>query len=34
MRSNDVAVAQDGTVYATDSASGTLFRKKPAEKTL
>jgi hypothetical protein len=31
---NDVAVAPDGTVYATDSASGTLFRKKPAEKTL
>ena len=31
---NDLTVAADGTIYATDSASGTLFRKKPAEKTL
>ena len=34
MQLNDVAVAHDGTLYATDSASGTLFRKKPPEKTL
>ncbi len=31
---NDLTVAADGTIYATDSASGTLFRKKPAEKML
>ena len=31
---NDLSIAADGTIYATDSASGTLFRKKPAEKTL
>ena len=31
---NDLTVAADGTIYATDSASGTLFRKTPAEKTL
>ncbi|HEU4771204.1 MAG TPA: hypothetical protein VFS68_03510, partial [Candidatus Udaeobacter sp.] len=31
---NDLAVAADGTIYATDSGSGTLFRKRPAEKTL
>jgi sugar lactone lactonase YvrE len=31
---NDVAVASDGTIYVTDSESGTLFRKKPDEKTL
>ena len=31
---NDLTVAADGTIYATDSASGTLFRKRPAEKTL
>jgi sugar lactone lactonase YvrE len=31
---NDLTIAADGTIYATDSASGTLFRKKPAEKTL
>jgi hypothetical protein len=31
---NDLTVAVDGTIYATDSASGTLFRKKPGEKTL
>ena len=33
MQLNDVAVAPDGTVYTTDSASGTLFRKKPDERT-
>ena len=31
---NDLTGAADGTIYATDSASGTLFRKKPAEKML
>jgi sugar lactone lactonase YvrE len=31
---NDLTIASDGTIYATDSATGTLFRKKPAEKTL
>ncbi len=31
---NDLTVAPDGTIYATDSANGTLFRKRPAEKTL
>ena len=31
---NDLTVTADGTIYATDSASGTLFRKKPAEKML
>ncbi|HEY4281584.1 MAG TPA: SMP-30/gluconolactonase/LRE family protein [Chthoniobacterales bacterium] len=31
---NDLAVATDGTLYATDSMSGTLFRKKPDETTL
>jgi sugar lactone lactonase YvrE len=31
---NDLTVAADGTIYATDSASGTLFWKKPGEKTL
>ena len=31
---NDLTVAPDGTVYATDSAAGSLFRKKPGEKTL
>ena len=31
---NDLTVAADGTIYATDSASGTLFRKRAAEKTL
>jgi sugar lactone lactonase YvrE len=34
MQLNDVAVAPDGTLYVTDSASATLFRKKPDEKTL
>ena len=31
---NDLTIATDGTIYATDSASGTLFRKTPADKTL
>jgi hypothetical protein len=31
---NDLTIATDGTIYATDSAGGTLFRKTPAEKTL
>src|SRR4029079_18263863 len=31
---NDLTVAADGTIYATDSASGTLFRKRPAEQIL
>ncbi len=31
---NDLAIAPDGTLYATDSAGGTLFRKKPAKKML
>ena len=31
---NDLTIAADGTIYATDSASGTLFWKTPAEKTL
>jgi hypothetical protein len=31
---NDLTVAPAGTIYATDSATGTLFRKKPDEKTL
>jgi sugar lactone lactonase YvrE len=31
---NDLSIAADGTIYATDSASGTLFRKTPGEKTL
>jgi sugar lactone lactonase YvrE len=31
---NDLTVAADGTIYASDSGSGTLFRKKPAEKML
>ena len=34
MQLNDLAVAPDGTLYVTDSAAGTLFRKKPGEKTL
>ena len=33
MQLNDVAIAPDGTVYTTDSASGTIFRKKPDENT-
>jgi hypothetical protein len=31
---NDLTIAVDGTIYATDSASGTLFRKTPGEKAL
>jgi len=31
---NDLTVAADETIYATDSATGTLFRKRPAEKIL
>jgi len=31
---NDLTIAADGTIYATDSGGGTLFRKTPAEKTL
>jgi len=31
---NDVTLASDGTIYATDSASGTLFRRKPGEPSL
>jgi hypothetical protein len=34
MQLNDLALAPDGTLYVTDSESGTLFRKKPDEKTL
>ena len=30
---NDLAVAPDGTLYATDSQTGTLFRKKSDEKS-
>ena len=31
---NDLTIGPDETIYATDSATGTLFRKKPDEKTL
>jgi len=34
MQLNDLTVAPDGTLYVTDSASGSLFRKKPDEKIL
>jgi hypothetical protein len=34
MQLNDLVIASDGALYATDSQSGTLFRKKPSEKTL
>jgi sugar lactone lactonase YvrE len=34
MQLNDLAVASDGTLYVTDSMAGTLFRKKPEQKTL
>jgi len=34
MQFNDIAIAPNGTIYATDSMSSTLFRKKPDEKTL
>jgi len=33
MQLNDLAVAPDGTLYATDSQTGTLFRKKSDEKS-
>ena len=31
---NDVAVAADGTLYATDSAAGSIFRMRPGERQL
>jgi hypothetical protein len=31
---NDLTVGPDGTLYATDSESGSVFRKKPDERTL
>jgi hypothetical protein len=34
MQLNDLVIASDGTLYVTDSESGTLFRKRPNEKTL
>jgi len=34
MQLNDIAIAPNGAIYATDSMSNTLFRKKPDEKTL
>ena len=34
MQLNDLAVASDGTLYVTDSMSGSLFRKKPDEGVL
>src|SRR5437868_1525108 len=34
MQLNDVAVGKDGTLYVTDSTSGTLFRRQPDEKAL
>ena len=34
MQLNDLAIATDGTLYVTDSQTGSLFRKKPEEKTL
>src|SRR5262249_26138802 len=34
MQLNDLVIASDGTLYTTDSQSGTLFRKKRNEKTL
>jgi len=34
MQLNDLAVAQDGTLYVTDSETGSLFRKKPEERAL
>ena len=34
MQLNDVAIEANETIYATDSASSTLFRKKPNEKML
>jgi len=32
MQLNDLAIATDGTLYVTDSQTGSLFRKKPEEK--
>ncbi|HEV3408905.1 MAG TPA: hypothetical protein VG095_01315 [Chthoniobacterales bacterium] len=34
MQLNDLALAEDGTLYVTDSAGGALFRKKTHEKEL
>jgi hypothetical protein len=34
MQLNDLVIASDGTLYVTDSESGTLFRKRLNEKTL
>ncbi len=34
MQLNDLTVAADGTIYVTDSESGTLFRRKPGETAL
>jgi hypothetical protein len=34
MQLNDLTIATDGTLYVTDSNGGTLFRKKPDQKTL
>ena len=34
MELNDLTVAPDGTLYVTDSETGSLFRKKPEEKIL
>lgn len=34
MQLNDLAIAPDGTLYVTDSMSGTLFRRKPGEDSL
>jgi hypothetical protein len=34
MELNDLTVAPDGTLYVTDSQTGSLFRKKPEEKML
>jgi hypothetical protein len=31
---NDVAVAPDGTLYATDSGAGSVYRMRPGESTL
>jgi hypothetical protein len=34
MQLNDLAIAPDGTLYVTDSQTGTIVRMKPEEKTL
>ena len=34
MQLNDLALTPDGTIYATDSSGGSLFRKKPDNKAL